>query len=282
MSTNVKQYDDQVATIAQEYYNSSDADSFYFTIWGGEDIHIGLYQGESHPIYDASRETVRRMASLLSHLDESSRVLDVGAGYGGSARYLASHFGCRVVALNISEVENQRDRQKNREQGLDHLIDVVDGSFEDIPYDDSSFDVVWSQDAILHSGNRSKVLQEIDRVLRSGGELVFTDPMMSDGCPRDVLQPILERIHLDTLGSPGFYRSELGALGFEEVTFEDHTRQLPEHYGRVLTETEQHESRLRKVVSQEYIDRMKRGLTHWVTGGRNGHLVWGIFHFRKP
>jgi sarcosine/dimethylglycine N-methyltransferase len=35
-------------------------------------------------------------------------------------------------------------------------------------------------------------------------------------------------------------------------------------------------------VSQEYIDRMKRGLAHWVTGGRNGHLVWGIFHFRKP
>nr|MBA2442576.1 SAM-dependent methyltransferase [Rubrobacter sp.] len=32
--------------------------------------------------------------------------------------------------------------------------------------------------------------------------------------------------------------------------------------------------------SQEYIDRMKKGLGHWVDGGRGGHLAWGIFHFR--
>lgn len=265
---------------AQEYYNSDDADNFYFTVWGGEDIHIGLYESDEEPIFDASRRTVEHMADRISELDEGSRVLDIGAGYGGSARYLAREYGCKVVALNLSEVENDRDREMNREQGLSHLVEVVDASFEDIPYPDDSFDVVWSQDAILHSGDRPKVLEEVRRVLKPGGEFVFTDPMQSDDCPDGVLQPILDRIHLDTLGSPAFYRSEARRLGMEEIGFEDHAEQLPAHYARVLRETESRERELGKVVSQDYIDRMKKGLGHWVNGGRSGHLAWGIFHFR--
>lgn len=266
---------------AQEYYNSDDADNFYFTIWGGEDIHVGIYHSENEPIFDASRRTVEHMAEKLTGLDSESRVLDIGAGYGGSARYLAKTYGCEVVALNLSEVENERDRQMNAEQGLDHLIDVVDASFEDLPYPDNSFDFVWSQDAMLHSGERAKVIDEVVRVLKPGGEFVFTDPMQSDSCPEGVLQPILDRIHLETLGSPGFYRERAAWLGMAELDYEDHHEQLPNHYGRVLRETEAREDELAGVVSQSYIDNMKKGLGHWVEGGRNGYLEWGIFHFRN-
>ena len=34
---------------AEAYYDSPDADSFYFTIWGGEDIHIGMYKDDNEP-----------------------------------------------------------------------------------------------------------------------------------------------------------------------------------------------------------------------------------------
>lgn len=266
---------------ARDYYNSSDADNFYATIWGGEDIHIGLYTHESEPIFAASRRTVERMASRLTGLDGDSRVLDLGAGYGGAARYLAARYGCEVVALNLSEAENERNRMLNEEQGLEHLIDVVDGNFEDVPYRDESFDVVWSQDAILHSGQRTRVLEEVARVLRPGGEFIFTDPMQADGCPEGVLGPILARIHLESLGSPAFYRETAGKVGLQELSFEDHTDQLIRHYARVLEETESREAELRGVTSAEYIASMKKGLRHWVEGGRNGHLTWGIFHFRK-
>ena len=268
-------------TTARDYYDSNDADNFYYTIWGGEDIHVGLYQSDVEPISDASRRTVERLAARLTNINENSRVLDIGAGYGGAARYLAKTFGCKVVALNLSSVENERNREMNREQRLDHLIEVVDGSFESLPYPDASFDCVWSQDAILHSGDRPKVLREVVRVLKPGGEFVFTDPMQSDDCPEGVLQPILDRIHLETLGSPGFYKKELESLGMEDLGYEDHRQQLVNHYGRVLRETEQREVELSKVVSKDYIARMKKGLGHWVEGGNNGHLAWGIFHFRK-
>jgi sarcosine/dimethylglycine N-methyltransferase len=266
---------------AQEYYNSDDADNFYFTIWGGEDIHVGLYNSEDEPIFDASRRTIERMASKISNLDKDSKILDIGAGYGGAARYLAKKYGCQVVALNLSEVENERDRKMNEDQGLDHLITVVDGSFEEIPYPDFSFDVVWSQDAILHSGNREQVLKEVARVLKSGGDFVFTDPMQTDDCLEGVLQPILDRIHLESLGSPGFYRESAKKYGMKEIEFEEHASQLPIHYGRVLKETESQEDELSRVVSQNYINNMKQGLNHWVHGGNNGYLTWGIFHLRK-
>ncbi len=268
-------------SVARDYYNSQDADNFYYHIWGGEDIHVGLYQSESEPIFDASRRTVETMAKSLEPISDQHRVLDIGAGFGGAARYLAKTYGCKVVALNLSEAENERDRLMNQEQQLDHLVDVVDGSFEDIPFPDGSFDLVWSQDAILHSGDREKVLSEVCRVLKPGGRLIFTDPMQSDTCPDGVLQPIYDRIHLKNLASPGFYRETCQALGLKEIDFNDMTRQLINHYSRVLQETTQRESELTEHVSQNYINNMKKGLKYWIDGGNNGYLAWGIFQFKK-
>ena len=220
------------------------------------------------------------MASLLD-LSGSNKVLDIGAGYGGAARYLASTFGCSIIALNLSEKENQRDHEINAERGLTDKIEVVDGSFESIPLDDNSVDVVWSQDAILHSGHREKVIQEVARVLKPGGHFIFTDPMQSDNCPEGVLQPILDRIHLASLGSPSFYRKVATQNGMQEVMFEEHTQQLINHYSRVREETIQRKPELEKTVNPEYIERMIKGLGHWVDGGNNGYLAWGIFIFRK-
>ncbi len=269
----------EATNVARDYYNSGDADNFYSKIWGGEDIHIGIYRSEDEPIFDASRRTVEKMAAHLDGLGPESRVLDLGAGYGGAARFLAGKYGCHVTALNLSEIENERNRTLNVNRGLEYAIKVVEGSFEDVPYDEDSFDVVWSQDAILHSGEREKVFEEVSRVLKEDGDFVFTDPMKSDGCPDEVLQPILDRLHLDSLGSPEFYRQTARTVGLQEVDFEDHTEHLTAHYARVLKETEQREDELSEVVSQAYLGRMKKGLGHWVEGGYNGHLTWGIYHF---
>jgi sarcosine/dimethylglycine N-methyltransferase len=272
----------QVVETARCYYNSDDADNFYFHVWGGEDIHIGLYESPDEPIAAASGRTVERMVAEIGGLGADGRVLDMGAGYGGAARYLARRFDCRVTALNLSEKENERNRQMNREQGLDELIEVVDGSFESIPAADGAFDLVWSQDAILHSGHRDRVIGEAARVLRPGGELLFTDPMQADDCPRGVLQPVLDRIHLDSLGSVGFYREAAARHGLQEAGIVDLSDNLVKHYSRVRQELERGRSALAGKVSDDYIERMLAGLGHWVEAGRSGYLRWGILHFRKP
>jgi cyclopropane fatty-acyl-phospholipid synthase-like methyltransferase len=266
---------------ARSYYNSASADGFYATIWGGEDIHIGLYARPDQPIAAASHATVEKLASLL-RLVPTSRILDIGAGYGGAARHLARTTGCHVTCLNLSEVQNRRNRELNDAQGLAERIRVVDGSFEQIPEPDASFDVVWSQDAILHSGDRPRVLREVDRVLAPGGELVFTDPMQADGVDGAQLEPVLERIHLDSLGSPGFYQAMARELGWEVLAWLDLTDQLVNHYTAVLRELEARHANLVDRCGADYLDRMKAGLRHWIHHGQAKQLAWGIFHFRKP
>ena len=57
----------EVVETARAYYNSSDADAFYYRVWGGEDIHIGLYSTDQEPIRTASRRTVATMAARTAN-----------------------------------------------------------------------------------------------------------------------------------------------------------------------------------------------------------------------
>ena len=270
-----------VVNTARDYYNSDDADNFYYHVWGGEDIHIGIYESLTEDIATASERTVATMAGRLGVIGAGSRVIDVGSGYGGAARWLAEHYSCHVDCLNLSEAQNQRNRELSRMRGLDDRIDVTDGSFEKMPWPNEHFDIAWSQDAILHSGRRDQVLSEVDRVLKPGGEFIFTDPMQADNCPAGVLQPVLDRIHLNTLGSFEFYRQQAEKLGWQELAMIDLTSHLVTHYTRVRQELAQQREKLSGRVSDEYIDRMLQGLGHWVDAGDRQYLSWGIMHFRK-
>ncbi len=264
---------------ARDYYNSEDADNFYFHVWGGNHFHVGLYKTPDEDINVASHRTVEHLSSKAK-ITPDIRVLDIGAGYGGAARYLARTYGCKVTCLNLSEVENDRNREFNRQEGLDELIEVHEGSFENLPFQDNAFDLVWSQDAILHSGERERVLEEVTRVLQPKGSFVFTDPMAANDAEKKNLQPILDRLHLDSLGSPGFYKRELSKLGLTNVEFEDLTDYLTLHYGRVLEELEKREGELADRIGEDYRSRMKVGLRNWVEGGKSGSLAWGIIHAR--
>jgi len=267
---------------ARDYYDSEDADNFYARVWGGEDIHVGLYDHPQEQIDAASRRSNRVMAEQTPGLAAETRVIDLGSGYGGALRYLARHYGCPGVGLNLSVRENARARRLNAEQGLAGRIEIVTGNFEAVPYDDASFDVVRSQEAFLHSGDRRRVMEEAVRLLRPGGTLIFTDPMQADNAASEGLQPILDRLHLESLGSPAFYRETLTRLGLEEISFDQRGEMIATHYRRVREVLVSEESQIAQCVSREYIERMKRGLQHWVDGARRGDLTWGIFVFRKP
>ncbi len=272
---------DEIEIRARDYYDSGSADAFYHRVWGGVDIHVGIYASESESIAAASRRTVERMASRL-HRWGGSRLVDLGSGYGGPARYLAERLGFEVTCLNLSEVQNARNRRRNRRRGLAERVRVVEGSFEAMPFDDGEFDLAWSEDALVHSGDRRRALSEVERVLRPGGEFLFTDLMQSPSCPPEALAPILERIHLDSLGSFAGYRATARRLGWQELAVVDLSSHLAVHYARVLQELEERWQELAASCGRDYLEAMKTGLGHWIDGGRAGHLEWGILHFRKP
>lgn len=269
---------DETIALARDYYDSPEADDFYRTIWGGEDIHIGLYD-DGVDISQASRRTVERMARKAGGLS-GKHILDLGSGYGGAARVLAGEHGAQVTCLNLSAVENERNRALTQEAGLADQITVIDGSFDSVPCADASFDIAWSQDAILHAPDRRAVLDEVARVLKPGGQFIFTDPMQADALEdADALQPIYDRIHLPDLASFDFYRAELADRGFEEVSVEELTGHMRTHYARITEELDARRDELD--ACDAFVDRMLKGLGHWVSGADGGLLAWGIMHFRK-
>ena len=271
-----------IRDVTEDYYDSDDADLFYSTIWGGEDLHIGLYE-EGDTIREASDKTVEHMLSKLPELGAGARIVDLGAGYGGAMRRAVTVTGAEAVCLNISETQNDYNRAKNRAAGLAQKISVRHGVFEDVPEKDASADVVWSQDAFLHSDEREKAIAESFRILKPGGLLIFTDPMQADDVPEGVLQPVYDRLQLNSLGSMRFYRQAAEAAGFETVEQEDLTHQLRNHYARVREELLANRDKLREAgASEGYMDKMADGLANWVKAADAGHLAWGIQVFRKP
>ncbi|WP_028795807.1 methyltransferase domain-containing protein [Thalassobaculum salexigens] len=271
-----------VRDVAEDYYDSEDADTFYSMVWGGEDLHVGIYD-DTRVIREASDTTIDKMAEALPGLDQNTRVLDIGAGYGGAMRRLVKRYGNTATCLNISEIQNDTNRNKIRRDRLADKIKVIHGVFEDIPEPEGSYDVVWSQDAILHSDQRAKVLAEVHRVLKPGGYFIFTDPMQADDVPEGVLQPVYDRLQLTSLGSMRFYREAASSVGLETVEQREMTNQLRTHYDRVREDLVANYDKLRDSgASVDYLDKMIVGLENWVKAADAGYLAWGIQIFRKP
>ncbi|MFI1796943.1 SAM-dependent methyltransferase [Streptomyces sp. NPDC020379] len=268
--------------VARTYYDTSDVDGFYAQAWGGENIHVGIYDNAHEAVAVAARRTVERMAAKTAGaLGSGSTVLDMGSGYGGAARQLAETYGCRVTALNISEVQNRRNHELNLARGLDGLIDVVTGSFHDVPAPDGSFDVVWSQDALCHSGDRPTALREAVRVLRPGGQLVFTDFMAAVDAPAEELRPLTERLAIEEFATLGFYQDQLRELPLADVTFEDLSDHLQTHYDRLTEQVLSPSPTLAASVNATYLDGLRRSLPQVAAACRKGLIVWGIFHAKR-
>lgn len=115
-------------------------------------------------------------------------MLDLGSGKGAAARHLAERFGCHVTCFNLGRNQNAHNVAEAAAAGLEHLVDTVLGNFNSgLPAEwTASFDVVWSQEALCHAKDQTQVLKEVNRVLKPGGVVIFTDIMRTvrgPACP---------------------------------------------------------------------------------------------------
>src|SRR5699024_6419006 len=202
------------------------------------------------------------MEHMVDKIEQASvnYIVDLGSGYCGAARYLSKELDSQVLAVNLSGEQNRRAEALNKAAGADDRITVVDASYNDVPAPDRAADLVWSQDAFLHAERRDQPIAEVARVLKSGGEFLFTDPMAADGVSATELSGVLERLNLSSLASPSEYKRLAAAAGLEFVEFDDLSEMLPIHYGRVLEETQARADELLKTARQQYLDAMMTGL----------------------
>ena len=111
----------------------------------------------------------------LAGIDARARVLDLCAGLGGPARFLASRRGCRVVAVELNAGRAAGAARLTRLVRLHRRVRVVRGDATALPLASGRFDACLSQEALLHIADKAAVLREAHRVLAAGGRLAFTD-----------------------------------------------------------------------------------------------------------
>lgn len=165
-----------------------------------------------------------KMANVAG-IKTGMKLLDAGSGIGGSSRYLVDTFGCKVHAIDLSD-EFVRTAEK-----LDQLVGFSDrivhrtGSVTELPFDNSAFDAVWSQNVTMNVPNKRAMFAEAIRVLRPGGVYVFTH--IGEGNGDAVDYPVPWAMTEDTSFAlpPAELLQILTDVGFQNIT--DHAKGAP-------------------------------------------------------
>jgi demethylmenaquinone methyltransferase/2-methoxy-6-polyprenyl-1,4-benzoquinol methylase len=146
---------------------------------------------------------------LVSRIDAGpgDEVLDVATGTAAVAIELVRQRGCRVVGLDQSGAMLASARGRVEEARLGDRIQLVEGSADELPFPDRSFDALTFTYLVRYVEDPPATLAELARVVRPGGMIAG----LEFGLPRGVWRPLWElyvRVGLPVAGrviSPGWH-----------------------------------------------------------------------------
>ena len=157
-------------------------------------------------------------------LGPQSRVLEIGCGSGRYALKVAEKTGCEITGIDVNihgiETANQLAQKQGRESRARFVAHDVT---HPLPFEPSSFDAVFSNDAFCHIAGRPRLLQEIHRILKKSGKLLFSDALVIGGLIS--LQEIVTRSSIGyyVFSPPGTNEALLHASGFRLIAVSDTT-----------------------------------------------------------
>jgi sarcosine/dimethylglycine N-methyltransferase len=162
-----------------------------------------------------------RLAAERLGLGATSRVLEIGSGIGGPARYLAHVTGCQITALELQPRVHAIAADLTRRCGLDGRVLHVCGDALLWPMQDAAFDAVVSWLAVHHIPDRPRLYARLARALRPGGACYIEDLCMrAPFAPADLrdLREVAFGVSVDAIEA---HVDELRAAGFVDVEAEE-------------------------------------------------------------
>jgi tocopherol O-methyltransferase len=211
------------ASEVADHYDELDA--FYRELWG-EHVHHGLWHTGRESAAVAAAQLVEHVAARLA-LARGERVVDVGAGYGATARLLADRFAARVTALTISPAQYAYMCALPAAPGSPRYL-LADWLAAGLP--DESFDAAVAFESTEHMADKGGAFAEARRVLRPGGRLAVCAWIAADGARgwrlRHLLEPICREGRLAGMGTEGDYRALLAGAGLEVTGVDDLTARV--------------------------------------------------------
>jgi len=172
--------------------------------------------------------------AAAAQVEPSTRVLDLGCGIGGPARYLAATFGCKVTGVDLSPAFIDAATYLTARCGLSDRVAFQVGDALHPPFEDEVFDAVFLQHVAMNVADRAALYAEVHRLLTPGGRFATYDLVLRDG---DVVYPApwAQDASTSFLLSDGVTRTALEEAGFKAVLWRDDTQAALEWFKAAMT-----------------------------------------------
>lgn len=166
----------------------------------------------------ATRELI-----ALAKFTPDMHILDVGCGIGGSTRRLSRQTGCRVTGIDLSEAYIDTARRLTRLLAMQEQVEFHACSALELPFEDRSFDGVWSLQMNMNVEDKLAWLAETCRVIKPGGRAIFYEVCGNKNTPLHFPVPWAQDSSMSFLLPPQSFRDQLTLAGFEIEVWNDKT-----------------------------------------------------------
>ena len=193
----------------------------FYTDQGPSEEAVGTLLDQS--LHPRGPEMLFDLAAEVG-LGAGKRALDVGCGGGRHMFGLARRFGCSAFGVDPVQAQIDRareavEREREAEPSVASLVHVARARIEALPFADSSFDLVWARDMLIHVPDLLAGLKECRRVLKEGGHALvfqmFATPWLEPQEARRLWPPLAA---VARNADPEFFEESVRQAGFTVVT----------------------------------------------------------------
>jgi ubiquinone/menaquinone biosynthesis C-methylase UbiE len=168
-------------------------------------------------------DTATKELIELAGFTPDMHILDVGCGIGGSTRRLARETGCRVTGIDLSDEYIDTAERLTELLNMQERVKFLATSALDLPFDDDSFDGVWSLQMNMNVEDKLGWLKETYRVLKPGGRAILYEVCGSKNTPLHFPVPWAQDSSMSFLIPPEPFRDVITSAGFEIAVWHDKT-----------------------------------------------------------
>jgi len=154
------------------------------------------------------------------NLKPGSRILDVGSGIGGPARYIAAKTGAHVTALELQPDLNEVAGDLTRRCGLSSRVSHVCGNILDGGME-RGYDAIISLLCFLHIPDKARLFAACRAALKPGVAMYIEDFGKSRELSAEEAQALSVKVQCAALPWPADYRAHLLSAGFSTVKLDD-------------------------------------------------------------